>query len=202
MLPPMAHPVFLTLGITLLSIGTVFNILSMLYARHATPEYSSFVELHTQGEMRDLTERINDAVLRFEFGNYSITSDDEWATLFPPHGGQIMLNGSKYDVSLYLQLKCLDTVRVTFVALRDVFNDESPARAIDSVDFKETGYCLDVLRQTVLCTADVTLEPGEVVVLSDGSIDMAVTGNHVDHICRDWVQVREFVEKNQKSWDR
>ncbi|KAK0207018.1 hypothetical protein DFS33DRAFT_1318472 [Desarmillaria ectypa] len=199
MLPPMTRPVFLTLGISLLSIGTVLNILSMLYARHAIPEYSPFMDSHTKGESRELPERINDAVLRFEFGNYSITSDDEWASLFPPHGGQVLLDGSKYDVSLYLQLRCLDTVRVAFVTLRDVFNGQSTVRTIDSVDFKETEYCLDVLRQTVICTADITLEPGEVVVLPDGSTDMAATGNHVDHICKDWAQVREFVEKNQES---
>ncbi len=164
---------------------------------------SDFVEdLHTQGESREFPERINDAVLRFEFGNYSITSDDEWASLFPPHGGQVILDGSKYDVSLYLQLKCLDTVRVAFVTLRDGFNGGSLPHAIASVDFKETEYCLDVLRQTVICVADITLEPGEVVVLPDGSTDMAATGNHVEHICKDWVQVREFVEKNQESWDR
>ncbi|PBK93870.1 hypothetical protein ARMGADRAFT_1029742 [Armillaria gallica] len=197
----MTRPVFLTLGIGLLSIGTVLNILSMLHARHGSPEYSSF-NLHTQGESREFPERVNDAVLRFEFGNYSITSDDEWASLFPPHSGQVILDGSKYDVSLYLQLKCLDTVRLAFVTLRDGFNGGSPSHTIDSVDFKETEHCLDVLRQTVICIADITLEPGEVVVLPDGSTDMAATGNHVEHICKDWVQVREFVEKNQESWNR
>ncbi|KAG7440963.1 uncharacterized protein BT62DRAFT_997440 [Guyanagaster necrorhizus] len=199
----MTRSVFLTLGITLLSIGTALNILSTLYARHETPEYSSIVDLHTYwGEISELPERINDAVLRFQFGNYSITSDDEWASLTPPHGGQILLDGSKYDVSLYLQLRCLNTVRVAFVTLRDVFNGESLARDINSIDSKETEYCLDVLRQTVQCTADITLEPGQVLVLSDGSTDMGVSGNHVDHVCRDWVQVREFVENNQESWDR
>ncbi|KAK0190440.1 hypothetical protein F5146DRAFT_1000469 [Armillaria mellea] len=196
----MTRPVFLTLGISLLSIGTVLNILSMLHARHGIQGYSSF-DLHTQGESREFPERINDAVLRFDFGNYSITSDDEWASLFPPRGGQVLLDGIKYDISLYLQLKCLDTVRVAFVTLRDVFNSGSATHAIDSVDFKETEYCLDVLRQTVICIADITLEPGEVVVLPDGSTDMAATGNHVEHICKDWVQVRKFVEKNQESWD-
>ncbi|KAK0461628.1 uncharacterized protein EV420DRAFT_1526299 [Desarmillaria tabescens] len=166
MLPPMTRPAFLTLGISLLSIGTVLNVLSMLYARHAIPEYASLPACRKE---------FNDAMT-------------EWASLFPPHGGQVLLDGNKYDV------------RVAFVTLRDVFNGQSPARAIESVDFEETEYCLDVLRQTVLCTADITLEPGEVVVLSDGSTDMAATGNHVDHICKDWAQVREFVEKNQESW--
>lgn len=197
----MTRPVFLTLGISLLSIGTMLNILSMLHARHGIPEYSPF-DLHTQKEIGEFPERINDAVLRFDFGNYSITSDDEWASLFPPHGGQVLLDGIRYDVSLYLQLKCLDTVRVAFVTLRDMFNGGSPAHAIDSIDFKETEYCLDVLRQTVICIADITMEPGEVVVLPDDSTDMAATGNHVDHICKDWTQVREFVERNQESWNR
>ncbi|KAH8101717.1 hypothetical protein BXZ70DRAFT_999655 [Cristinia sonorae] len=68
-------------------------------------------------------------------------------------------------------------------------------RFFDSATLHAT-HCLNYLRQTILCSADVTLEP-EVV---EGSRDVG-EGVGVVHVCCDWSKVYDFVEKNEAEWE-
>ncbi|KAJ3825045.1 hypothetical protein EV361DRAFT_950156 [Lentinula raphanica] len=152
---------------------------------------------------------LNPVVLNFLFAqHYEITNDTEWATLIPDKGTHVHLpshhSSQEFEVALYHDLHCLNIIRSVFVSMRDGSTAHSP----------EAEQCLGTIRQAILCTADVTLEPAELVCYDDDESDGGLeeeekewctnvgpeaSGNNVDHRCRDWVQVREFVQKNQKN---
>ncbi|KAJ3776388.1 hypothetical protein FB446DRAFT_307696 [Lentinula raphanica] len=159
----------------------------------------------------ELPVTLNPVVLNFLFAqHYDITNDIEWATLIPDRGTHVHLPlplhhpSQEFEVALYHDLHCLDVIRSVFVSMRDGSRAHSP----------EAEQCLRTIRQAILCTADVTLEPAELVCYDDDESDGGyeeeekewctnvgpeASGNNVDHRCRDWVQVREFVQKNQRN---
>lgn len=49
-------------------------------------------------------------------------------------------------------------------------------------------HCLDLLRQTLLCHADTTVEVVD-------QVKRGVSGFGVEHQCRDWEQLKEWTEK-------
>ncbi|KAJ4474869.1 hypothetical protein J3R30DRAFT_618101 [Lentinula aciculospora] len=151
----------------------------------------------------ELPMTVNHAVLNFLFAqHYEITNDSEWATLIPSKGGRVHLpsterppsSGNNFEVALYHDLHCLDVIRSVFVSMRDGSSAYSP----------EAEECLGTIRQATLCTADITLEPAKLICYDGDTcndVGPEASGNNVDHSCRDWVQVREFVESNQRGWD-
>ncbi|KAJ7487018.1 hypothetical protein FB451DRAFT_775893 [Mycena latifolia] len=151
---------------------------------------ASFSAQHLPSEL-PLT--VDNAVLEFVFGqHYNIENDTDWATLTPPHYGRVKLGEQEFDVGMYSDMECLDTIRAAYVAMRGGAQLRSEAAEM----------CLGQIRQAILCTADPTLER-TTIMCKDGvcPLDGAVaTGNHVDHKCRDWTQVRAFVEDNQAAW--
>lgn len=134
-------------------------------------------------------------LLKFRFGvHYNITDDVEWSTLIPRNHGRVRLGSTQteFNVALYADLECLNTIRAVFVAMQD-------GQHIQSL---EAERCLHVIRQSILCTADITLEPAEISCEGTGECTNAVaSGNNVDHKCRNWVQVRNFVDQNQAGWN-
>ncbi|KAJ6590668.1 hypothetical protein DFH09DRAFT_976151, partial [Mycena vulgaris] len=141
----------------------------------------------------ELPLSVRPAVLKFVFGeHYHYENDTEWATLVPPHHGHVKLGSSQleFGVAMYSDLQCLDTVRQSIVQMRD--GSTAPSRV--------TEDCLGQLRQAIDCTADITLEPAFVVCDGDGKCGAGASGDYVDHKCRNWAQVREFVEQNQATW--
>ncbi|KAF7295719.1 hypothetical protein MIND_01112400 [Mycena indigotica] len=144
---------------------------------------------------------VQPATLKFVFGeHYNITKPEEWASLIPPHDGRVRLGeGAEFGVGMYQDMRCLDVIRAAFVRMRDTGSTERDERA---------EACFGHIRQAIACTADITLEPAKVKCSKDEEtgkvvcpvISAVATGNRVDHRCRDWNQVRAFVEENQKSW--
>jgi hypothetical protein len=61
-------------------------------------------------------------------------------------------------------------------------------------------HCLSYLRQMVLCNADTTLEPGARVLLSDGRQTVRSWAHGVQHECRDWTEVMDWMAENFKTW--
>ncbi|KAJ7440293.1 hypothetical protein B0H11DRAFT_545345 [Mycena galericulata] len=133
------------------------------------------------------------ATLEFIFGkHYNIIDDAAWGTLVPPNRGRVKLGEQEFDVGMYTDLECLDTIRAAYVQMRDGAQVRSEA----------AEACLGHLRQAILCTADITLEPAEVICRDDGECPVSgavASGEFVDHRCRDWTQVRTFVEENQAA---
>lgn len=61
-------------------------------------------------------------------------------------------------------------------------------------------HCLTYLRQLVLCSADTTLERAFEAKNVDGRITRAAYGMDITHQCRDWTQVRKYVEDNYEEY--
>ncbi|KAF8190960.1 hypothetical protein K438DRAFT_2018415 [Mycena galopus ATCC 62051] len=137
---------------------------------------------------------VEPAAFVFDFGkHYNIAADEEWASLIPPHKGHVRLGVSRqeFDVGLYSDLACLDTIRRAFILLRNGAHQP----------FAEAEACLGQIRQAIMCNSDLTLEPASLVCDANDSCAPAATGNHLAHRCRNWAQVREFVRDNQASWE-
>lgn len=55
-------------------------------------------------------------------------------------------------------------------------------------------HCFEYLRQGILCSGDVALE-GDQTTFPEGFVGS--DGWDAKHVCRDWTQVRAFLEENR-----
>ncbi|KAJ3993566.1 hypothetical protein F5050DRAFT_1780822 [Lentinula boryana] len=119
-------------------------------------------------------------------GTYPLTDDKKWASIVPPKGGFIRLGpvGAPFSIALYHQLHCVNGIRFAYVAARDGLFKHAKER---EAAFQHVNHCFDVLRQSLLCKADTTLIP---------------LGPEKQHTrrCRDWTQIRAFVDDNHRFW--
>ncbi|KAH7906880.1 hypothetical protein BJ138DRAFT_1117176 [Hygrophoropsis aurantiaca] len=122
---------------------------------------------------------------------YGLNADQDWISLTPPGHGFFVKDQQYFGVSMYHQIHCLNALRRIIVA--DHQNQSTKYNA-------HAHHCLAYLREMILCNADTTLEPSKAVLLSDGRTSRPVTGWRVTHECRDWVQVRDFVQENYLEW--
>ncbi|KAI0684494.1 hypothetical protein BC835DRAFT_635479 [Cytidiella melzeri] len=141
---------------------------------------------------------------------YGLYADDDWKSLFPGDAGFVSLgtpptqsekqsftsswDQNVFGISFYHQLHCLDVFRYSYVAAK--------AHAI-SPHVNETGldhhmnHCLNYMRQMVLCASDTTLLHTTELSPTNprGRYGATVIGSL--HRCRDWTQLRKFVEQHQ-----
>ena len=103
----------------------------------------------------------------------------------PP--GEETLNGEVYSVSLYHQLHCLAVLRRDyFNLLEGVWRNETGPReeASKQIDNSHNRHCMDYLRQSLECSADLTLEWTRTE--KDGR-RFQVDGMHTPHVCKSQV---------------
>lgn len=123
---------------------------------------------------------------------YPINDDKKWASIVPPGRGFVRLGsaGHPFAVSMGHQLHCLNGIRFAYVAAKN-----NLLTSTDNIlaSFNHANHCFDILRQSILCRADTMLVPS---AMSDkpGALYGAL------HRCRDWTQVRSFLERNQELW--
>jgi hypothetical protein len=142
-------------------------------------------------EPRELPGYFRPAALTFEAPDIHYPLDDhhKWASIVPPLRGFVRLGaeGTPFSISLFHQLHCVNGVRFSYVAARDGLFKTEKARA---EAFGHVNHCFDVIRQSILCKADTTLVP----------VGARNTTAPVTRRCRDWSQVREFVDDNHEFW--
>ncbi|KAF9527832.1 hypothetical protein CPB83DRAFT_855692 [Crepidotus variabilis] len=116
--------------------------------------------------------------------HYGIHAVDEWETLTPSGHGWVVLGAERraYAVSMYHQLHCLDGMRYDLTQSKI---GKQPTKQI----LGHANHCYNYLRQELLCHSDLTLERA----------GANVTGSKVSHVCRDWVQIRDYMEKNHRE---
>nr|GAT56699.1 predicted protein [Mycena chlorophos] len=122
---------------------------------------------------------------------YSIEADEEWASLIPYGHGWVRLGVEKeaFAVSMYHQLHCLNGIRTALLIPREGHTPQLESH---------TNHCFNYLRQLLLCKLDTTLEPTIIAPAGEGKVKASASGENVVHICRDWAQVRRFVENNMR----
>ncbi|CAK5277075.1 unnamed protein product [Mycena citricolor] len=144
------------------------------------------------------SERV--AALQFSLiaDKYRIADDAAWASLIPSDGrirspsARAAPDQKYFTIGLYSDLHCLNLLRSAYLAHKD--KHESGMRVPEDA---LAPQCVSQLRQALTCAADLTLDPTTSICEPDGTCDPAAAGHLVVHKCRDWVQVREFVEMNQ-----
>ncbi|KAJ7763464.1 hypothetical protein B0H16DRAFT_1414193 [Mycena metata] len=119
---------------------------------------------------------------------YPLDDDHKWGSIVAPKRGFIRLGseGAPVSLSVYHQLHCVNGIRFAYVATRDGLFKTEKARA---ASFGHVNHCFDLLRQSMLCKADTTLIPAGLA-----------TQAGVTRRCRDWEQVRGFVDENHAFW--
>ena len=77
-------------------------------------------------------------------------------------------------------------------------------RMINRAFTKSTGatlphlwHCLNYLRQSILCSPDLTLEPGDFE-----QRDFEVERGNGLHVCNNWDQVYQMLDENILDWNR
>ncbi|KAJ6617493.1 hypothetical protein B0H10DRAFT_1986468 [Mycena sp. CBHHK59/15] len=124
---------------------------------------------------------------------YQLDTDDgaaEWAASAPGNG--LIYLGDQcrpFTVSMFHQIRCLDTLRKTFVrAQSDNVNTTHPP---DTPDWPLTRHCLNYMRQMVLCRAHQYLDP---------ILGYPIPNAHPDvERCRDWSELyREALDSQRR----
>ena len=110
-------------------------------------------------------------------------ADKEWAALLPSGGVVVHLGPANrpFTVSMFHQLRCLDTVRRALAVYKENGTEASaPAR-----------HCLNYLRQMIMCRANTRLERATGLY---GAVHNVISEQ--DHICQDWRVVYNAVKQN------
>ncbi|KAI8627284.1 hypothetical protein F5Y19DRAFT_477498 [Xylariaceae sp. FL1651] len=117
-------------------------------------------------------------------------TEDAWDSLVPLGQGTVKLsNGTSqvYTLSIMHQLHCLWSIHESFYTALHAHPED-----VDMQDFPHIRHCFDYVRQSIMCSADVTLEP----------VDLAlggVTGWDGKHICRDFGSVTAWAEDHRTN---
>ncbi|TFK75557.1 hypothetical protein BDN72DRAFT_892074 [Pluteus cervinus] len=157
--------------------------------------------------------------------HYNVDSPDstaEYLSLYPGDLGFLRLGPNKrfFGISLYHQLHCLDSLRLAIAGTPHTHARRPSPRPFEERDLEQgldsnekssrdpaqeessdhdpawhVNHCLNYLRQTILCNADLTLEPE----IKLGSQDVG-EGLGVTHVCKDWSGLYDFAEQNTKEW--
>ncbi|CZT25821.1 uncharacterized protein RCC_11490 [Ramularia collo-cygni] len=161
---------------------------------------------------------IPEALVTFESnsrygGPSSPESDEFWTSLSPPGEGFVLIDdpsgwdlppgkttaqGELYDVAVFHQLHCLTKIREHASLLRFALgkNDTAGFHKIISPQVDHMAHCFDYLRQSIMCAGDLTLEwPKE----GSNGEHLVVDGWGVQHQCKDWNAISEFVAKNSPT---
>ena len=123
-------------------------------------------------------------------------ADAEWWSINPGESsGFVRLGPNRrfFGLSMYHQIHCIDSIRFAMLGRMH------PAREVEGMNTRRqvnhAHHCLNYLRQSVLCAADLTLEPE----VTAGSQDVE-EGLFATHVCRDWSKVHEFVKNNDLEY--
>jgi hypothetical protein len=133
---------------------------------------------------RELPINVRNAAMIFnDTSHYGLYDVREWEALTPPGNGWVLLepDSKPYAVSMFHQLHCLNSMRydLTQSKIGKYPTEENLAHA---------HHCYNYHRQNLLCGLDLTL--------SSTGYGLGDTA----HVCRDWAQIREYLEENYKKF--
>jgi hypothetical protein len=128
----------------------------------------------------------------FSNDQYHITSDSDWALLFPTNDGRIpspINPDEEVMLSMHHQLHCLNIIRIAYLALHTTPSTMPP------VDYADVDMCLEQLRQHIMCNCDLTLEPTVLVRMKGtGVIAPGSNGIGVEHRCLNWEKLSAEID--------
>ncbi|KAI0315345.1 hypothetical protein OF83DRAFT_362902 [Amylostereum chailletii] len=109
----------------------------------------------------------------------------EWASTSPKGISYIRIGPEHraFAVTMLHELHCLRLMRAGLAG------DYRPASQ------EHFAHCLNYIRQMILCSPDLTLEPANVL---ERDFDAERSGG--THVCRDWRQVYDLMDDNWTKW--
>ncbi|MCJ1326667.1 hypothetical protein MMC10_003332 [Thelotrema lepadinum] len=119
-----------------------------------------------------------------------------WRQIFPNEGGFFIhetIAPTRSTFSVFHQLHCLDNIRRSYWVNHDaaVLGEQLKDEDVHvDIQPSHVRHCIDLLRQSLMCTADTTLEV----------VDEKTNGVHgfrTEHQCRDWEQLIEWANEQQ-----
>ncbi|KAF8888844.1 hypothetical protein BD779DRAFT_1672162 [Infundibulicybe gibba] len=124
-------------------------------------------------------------------------SDAEYQSLYPGELGFLRLGPHHrfFGIAMYHQLHCLNSLRKAIIHGGEGHGHGERGAGEKREQVPHVHHCLNYLRQTILCNADLTLEP-EIVL---GSQDVG-EGLGVTHVCKDWSALHHFIDRNYEEW--
>ncbi|KAA1469634.1 hypothetical protein DENSPDRAFT_835274 [Dentipellis sp. KUC8613] len=183
------------IGMKLRSIRALRPVLKpeMIKYAYTVDDHPNRLPVHI-GEAAMNAEWLDDQV----YGPYA---DDDWASLFPRSNGWVALgpNQEMYVLSMFHQLHCLDALRYGYVTAKaGTLQFPGNGTGVEH----HVNHCLTYLKEMLLCAGDTTLETSMPVTNAKGEIDHGATGNNIVHRCRDWTQIRDYLEENYEERKR
>ncbi|KAL1737092.1 hypothetical protein EV714DRAFT_265904 [Schizophyllum commune] len=118
---------------------------------------------------------------------------EQWKTMLPPGGGMLYLGPDKrpFSISVFHQLRCLDILREELVVQFQHADEPPPEKQSPLVN-----HCMNYIRQTVLCRADLTMESIRGLNYSTSTV------SDVTHVCQDHTTIFRAAEENWKEYQR
>ncbi|PSR72226.1 hypothetical protein PHLCEN_2v11901 [Hermanssonia centrifuga] len=127
--------------------------------------------------------------VRFALNSSDAVADGEWDSLSNdlPGLGRMRLGPERrvFAISMFHQLHCLRELQRSIVHREDTRNS-----------YHHVQHCLNYLRQSLLCTAADTIEPGDPMLS-----DFETGGVGPDLGCQDWEKVFDAIVENKKEFD-
>ncbi|KAF6825887.1 hypothetical protein CPLU01_09977 [Colletotrichum plurivorum] len=115
-----------------------------------------------------------------------------WSSLIPSRGGFFTypkIAPEESCFAVFHQLHCLDTIRLALYESHPNFatrnGDHNHAH-----DVYHIGHCFDLLRQTIMCKPDLTIE------IANKTLG-GVTGFGTEHQCINWQQLMDWMRLNE-----
>ncbi|KAF2009407.1 hypothetical protein BU24DRAFT_320769, partial [Aaosphaeria arxii CBS 175.79] len=126
-----------------------------------------------------------------------------WDELIPSNGGvfahpKIAPKGARFAV--WEQLSCLNSIREAYWTTLDFALSSAtmtPAKFPSDISPQNVRYCVDMMRQALMCNPDLTTLPANASAGSSSSEDdgLASSSGAAVHHCKNWEQLEMFMEK-------
>lgn len=147
-----------------------------------------------------------------ELENMSLEGDAAWQDMTTTRGGGFLWirHNETYrvgwGVSMFHALHCLSMIR-EIVKQNPHFDSETGGSEHGSghehdahMDYKHAGHCLSYIAQSLMCSADGTLEKPRSLLDANGDILRDdVNGEDVKHTCKDKSLMLDMIHKSEKQ---
>ncbi|KAF6809536.1 hypothetical protein CSOJ01_06827 [Colletotrichum sojae] len=117
-----------------------------------------------------------------------------WSSLIPARGGFFThpkIAPEESCFAVFHQLHCLDTIRLALYEAQGDFTQHKRENADGghnhAHDVYHIGHCFDLLRQTIMCKPDLTVEVASETL-------GGVTGFGTEHRCINWQQLMDWMK--------
>ncbi|KAE8385346.1 hypothetical protein BDV23DRAFT_188304 [Aspergillus alliaceus] len=136
-------------------------------------------------------QQIIEAWGKYGLSSYGfITIPNPEAYGLPPNKNVVPGTKNAYMISVYHQLHCLKALHMALLPVVTQQETLSSSTAGGhGFEHNHIAHCLDYLRQSVMCSGDVTLEPPDEKPEKGKS---PLQGWGVKHVCRNWEEIEAW----------